>query len=294
MTARQGGTSGIDKRAVRRSFDRAAGSYDAAAVLQQEVCRRHLERLDIARLQPACMVDVGCGTGSAWPGLRARYPGAMLLALDLAPGMLAQARAGLPWWRRVLGRVPRAVCGDMERLPIQSGAADLVWSNLALQWAEDPVRAFAEARRILRPGGLYSFTTFGPDTLSELRSAQARADDYTHVSEFPDMHDLGDSLLAAGFAEPVMDVERFTLTYEDVIALMRDLKAIGARNATASRPRGLSGRAWLKAVGDGYESFRTQGRLPATYEVVYGHAWVPQAKTGPGGHRVIDIKPVKT
>jgi malonyl-CoA O-methyltransferase len=290
MTERQ---SGIDKRAVRRSFDRAAVSYDAAAVLQQEVCRRHLERLDVVRQQPDCIVDIGCGTGSAWPGLQARYPRALMLALDLAPGMLAQARAGQSWWRRLSRRMPRAICGDMERLPICAGTADLVWSNLALQWAEDSSRAFAEARRVLRPGGLYSFTTFGPDTLSELRAAQSTADHYTHVSEFSDMHDLGDSLLAAGFAEPVMDVERFTLTYTDVVALMRDLKAIGARNATASRPRGLSGRAWLQAVGRGYEPFRVNGRLPATYEVVYGHAWVPEPKTGPGGRRVIDIKPVQ-
>lgn len=293
MTAPPVDRAGIDKRAVRRSFDRAAASYDAAAVLQQEVCRRHLDRLDIVRQRPDCIVDIGCGTGSAWTGLQARYPRAALLALDLAPGMLTRARAGLSWWRRLLGRTPRTVCGDMERLPIRSGTADLVWSNLALQWAEDPSRAFAEARRILRPGGLYSFTTFGPDTLGELRAAQSTADHYTHVSEFPDMHDLGDSLLAAGFAEPVIDVERFTLTYADVVALMRDLKAIGARNATASRPRGLSGRAWLEAVGKGYEPFRANGRLPATYEVVYGHAWVPQPRTGPGGRRVIDIKAVQ-
>lgn len=281
----------FDKRAVRRSFDRAAAGYDGSAVLQHEVCRRSLERLDVIRLTPARILDAGCGTGNAWPGLAARYPAARVVALDLAPGMLLQARAALPWHRRLLGRGPRSVCGDLERLPLAAGCIDLAWSNLALQWVNALPQAFAEMRRVLAPGGLFLFTTFGPDTLKELRAAQAGIDDCVHVSRFIDMHDIGDMLVTAGFADPVIDMETFTLTYDDVRAVMRDLKAIGAHNAATNRPQALSGRRWLAAVEHKYEVFRHDGKLPATFEVVYGHAWCPMPRVGPGGRPVIDIKP---
>lgn len=282
----------LDKRAVRRSFDRAAATYDAAAVLQHEVCRRSLERLDFIRHAPARILDAGCGTGNAWRGLAARYPRARLVALDLAPGMLRQASAAVSWRQRLLRQSPATICGDLERLPLAGGSIDLAWSNLALQWVNVLPHAFAEMRRVLAPGGLFLFTTFGPDTLKELRAAQAGTDAYTHVSSFIDMHDIGDMLVQAGFADPVIDMETFTLTYPDVKSLMRDLKAIGARNAAADRPPALSGRAWLDAVARKYEPLRRDGKLPVTYEVVYGHAWCPLPRLGPGGRPVIDIKPV--
>ncbi len=282
----------LDKRAVRRAFNRAAAGYDAAAVLQQEVGRRALERLDFIRHQPLRILDAGSGTGNAWRGLAGRYPGAHLVALDLASAMLRQARNNVPWHQRLLRRQPGLVCGDLEALPLAGGSMDLVWSNLALQWVNDLPRTLAEMRRVLVPGGLCVFTTFGPDTLKELRAAQAADDGHTHVSTFIDMHDIGDSLVKAGFADPVMDRETFTLTYRDVAALLRDLQAIGARNATAGRARTLSGKAWLAALTRNYEQFRRDGALPATFEVVYGHAWRPAARVGPGGRAVIDIKPV--
>jgi len=282
----------LDKRAVRRSFDRAAATYDAAAVLQHEVCRRNLERLDFIRHQPARILDAGSGTGNAWRGLAARYPGARIVALDLAPGMLRQAQAAAPWHQRLLRRLPATVCGDLEQLPLAKESMDLVWSNLALQWVNALPQAFAEMRRVLAPGGLFMFATFGPDTLKELRAAQSDTDGHIHLSRFIDMHDIGDMLVDAGFADPVIDMETFTLTYEDVRALMHDLKAIGARNAAADRPHALSGKAWLAAVTRNYEALRREGKLPATYEVVYGHAWRPMPRLGPGGKPVIDIKPV--
>lgn len=282
----------LDKRAVRRSFDRAAATYDAAAVLQHEVCRRSLERLDFIRHMPARILDAGSGTGNAWRGLAARYPGARLLALDLAPGMLRQASAAVAWHQRLLGRAPATICGDLEQLPLAGGSIDLAWSNLALQWVNALPQAFGEMRRVLAPGGLFMFTTFGPDTLKELRAAQAGTDGHTHVSGFTDMHDIGDMLVQAGFADPVIDMETFTLTYTDVKSLMRDLKAIGARNAAADRPPALSGKAWLETVMRNYEPLRRDGKLPATFEVVYGHAWRPAPRLGPGGRPVIDIKPV--
>lgn len=281
----------LDKRAVRRSFDRAAATYDAAAVLQHEVCRRSLERLDFIRHTPARILDAGSGTGNAWRGLAARYPGAHLIALDLAPGMLRQASAAVAWHQRLLRRAPATICGDLEQLPLATACIDLAWSNLALQWVNALPQAFTEMRRVLAPGGLFMFTTFGPDTLKELRAAQSGTDGHTHVSGFTDMHDIGDMLVQAGFADPVIDMETFTLTYPDVKSLMRDLKAIGARNAAADRPPALSGKAWLEAVMRNYEPLRRDGKLPASFEVVYGHAWRPAPRLGPGGRPVIDIKP---
>jgi malonyl-CoA O-methyltransferase len=283
----------LDKRLLRVAFEKAAPGYDAAAVLQHEVCRRMLSRLDFVKLQPAAILDAGCGTGNVLPALRARFPHATLYALDIAAGMVRQACARVPWWQRVAGRRIVPVCGDIEQLPLRAASADFAWSNLALQWVNDPPRAFTELRRVLAPGGLLMFSTFGPDTLKELRAAYRGTDRYTHVNCFIDMHDIGDMLVHAGFADPVMDMEYITLTYADVRALMRDLKAIGAHNVTAGRPPGMTARAVLAAVERNYEGFRQAGRLPATFEVIYGHAWLPQKRTTRDGKPVIEIKPLQ-
>ncbi len=255
---------------VARSFDRAARSYDAAAVLQTRVRMELLARLDLVRLLPKSVLDLGCGTGAGAVALARRYGRGHVLALDLSPAMLREARRRRRPWRRFA-----TLCADAARLPLAGGSVELVFSNLMLQWCGDPETVFRECARVLRPGGLVTFTSFGPDTLKELRLAWASADGHTHVNRFIDMHDLGDALLRAGLAEPVMDVERYTLTYADVRALMRDLKAIGAHNVNAGRPRGLTGRRALERVTNAYERERRDGRLPATFEVVYGQAWAP-------------------
>lgn len=284
----------VDKRLVRRSFERAAATYDNAAVLQNEVCRRALGRLDYIKHQPATILDAGSGTGNALAELARRYPQARLVALDIALAMLRRGRSRIPWWKNLLARRPQpvAVCADVERLPAAAVSIDMVWSNLALQWVNDLQQAFAEMQRVLAPGGLLMFSTFGPDTLKELRRAYQGTDQHTHVNRFIDMHDIGDLLVHSGFADPVMDMEVFTLTYADVRELMRDLKAIGAHNATQGRPAGLSGKAQFEAMARNYEAFRREGRLPATFEVVYGHAWKPQPRVSPAGRPVIDIKPI--
>lgn len=258
----------LDGRQVRLSFGRAARGYDAAAVLQARVRRELVERLDLVRLAPRTVLDLGAGTGHAARELKRRYPSSQVLAIDLSEGMLRESGRRQPLLRRF-----RRVCADAAALPVRDGVANLVFSNLMLQWCNDPDAVFAECRRVLGPGGLLSFTTFGPDTLVELRRAWAEADGRTHVNRFIDMHDLGDALLRAGLAEPVMDVERYTLTYADARHLMRDLKAIGAHNVNAGRPRGLTGRGALARMVGAYEQFRRDGRLPATYEVIYGQAW---------------------
>lgn len=260
----------LERSAVRRSFNRASASYDQAAVLQTEVRARLLSRLDLVDLEPRAVLDLGAGTGHASRALLRRYPRAQVIALDLAEAMLQESSRRQGWLRRF-----RRVCADAVRLPLRDAAVDLVYSNLMLQWCAELDQVFAEVRRILRPGGLFTFTTFGPDTLRELRAAWLAADEYTHVNRFIDMHDLGDALLRAGLAEPVLDVERYTLTYDDVRGLMCDLKTIGAHNVNAGRARGLTGRRRFSAMLAAYESWRSDGRLPASYEVVFGQAWGP-------------------
>ena len=269
----------IDQARARRAFARAAAGYDAAAVLQREIADRLLERLDYVRLDPRRVLDLGTGTGYAVGPLQRRYRKARVIALDFAHPMLLRARRRGTWLRR-----PLCLCADAERLPLADGAADLIVSNSTLQWCNDPAAVFAECLRVLGPGGLLMFSTFGPDTLKELRAAWSGVDGHTHVSPFPDMHDLGDALVQARFADPVMDTERLTVTYSRLPDLMADLKGIGAHNATAARPRGLTGPRRLAAVTAAYERERQgDGRLPATYEVVYGHAWAPLQKPVDGG-----------
>ncbi len=263
----------LDKRRVRQAFGHAAASYDAAAVLQHEIADRLLARLDLIKLVPATIADIGTGTGYCAARLEQRYRRARVVALDLAPAMLVQARARRRWFSR-----QRFVCGDAERLPLATGSMDMIVSNLALQWC-NPDATFREFARVLRPEGLLMFTSFGPDTLRELRTAWRSVDSDAHVHDFIDMHDLGDALVRAGFAEPVMDVERFTLTYGDVKAVLHDLKRIGAHNAAPARPHALTGKNRFLRFVAAYEAMRQQGRIPATYEAVYGHAWAPAART---------------
>ncbi|HKK06888.1 MAG TPA: malonyl-ACP O-methyltransferase BioC [Gammaproteobacteria bacterium] len=269
----------LDKHQVRAAFDRSAALYDGAAVLQREVGQRLLERLDLIKIQPGTVLDVGSGTGFCSEALLRRYPKANVVALDLAHSMLRQHRGRQPWWRRRSLWPWRArqsfVCADAETLPLADASVDLIVSNLTLQWCVDLDRTFGEFRRVLAPGGLLLFTTFGPDTLKELRESWSRADGYTHVHAFIDMHDIGDALVRSQFDTPVMDMEYLTVTYPDVTTLMRDLKHIGAHNASGGRPRGLTGRGRLRAVSEAYEAHRRDGVLPATHEVVYGHAWAP-------------------
>jgi malonyl-CoA O-methyltransferase len=276
----------LEGRRVRAAFDAAAADYDAVAVVQAEVRARLLERLELFKLAPRRILDAGCGTGHGTRALLRHYRRAGIVALDLAPGMLAQARRQRPWLRRL-----DPLCADAAAIPLADASVDLVFSNLMLQWCNEPDGVFREFRRVLRPGGLLLFTTFGPDTLRELRAAWSAGDGHTHVSRFIDMHDLGDALVRAGLADPVMDAEHLTLTYADLRSLMRDLKTMGAGNATAGRNRGLTGRQRLAAAEAHYETLRRDGRLPATWEVVYGHAWAPAAGTpmGPGPDGAVTV-----
>lgn len=266
----------LDKARVRAAFDRAAPRYDDAAVLQSEVRARLLERLDLVKIQPQIILDIGAGTGHGTAALMQRYKKADVIAVDVAHGMLLQTRHKNSSWRP-WQKTPALACGDAESLPFADACADMIFSNLTLQWCNDLDRTFKEFRRVLKPGGLLMFTTFGPDTLKELRQSWSSVDGFNHVNVFIDMHDIGDAMMRARLAIPVvMDAENFTLTYATVQHLMRDLKTIGAHNVTAGRARGLTGKGRMQAVYAAYENYRREGVLPATYEIVYGHAWAPE------------------
>jgi malonyl-CoA O-methyltransferase len=278
----------IDKREVRRAFSRAAGSYDAAAVVQREVCMRMLEHLDYVRLQPRRILDAGSGTGWGGRQLNERYPQAELVELDIALGMLEAARGTSSWWQKLFGGArQRFVCADIEAMPLAAQSVEMVWSNLALQWCNELPQTFRELHRVLQPEGLLIFSTFGPDTLKELRVAFDGVDGYNHVNRFVDMHDIGDMLVAAGFADPVMEMEKLTLTYDDVRAVMQDLRSIGAHNATAGRAQGLTGKTRWTRIAQNYDTLRRDGKLPATFEVIYGHAWKVLPKRDADGRTIV-------
>lgn len=271
----------LDRNAIRSSFDRAASSYDRHAVLQREIESRLLERIEFLRHEPATVLDLGCGTGSASRVFAGQFPNASVIALDWAPAMLLKAA-------EIARSHPSAagfsrVCADMHDLPLAARSTDLVFSNLALQWSYDLPAVFREFRRIMRADAMLVFTCFGPDTLHELKQAWRAVDARPHVNDYPDMHDIGDELLAAGFREPVMDAERITLEYPDVMSLMRDLKGIGAHNVASGRFHGLTGKSSLKRMLRAYEPFRRGDRYPASYEIIYGTAFAPR-----------DGQPVKT
>jgi len=272
----------LDLRKIRHSFERAAQHYDRVAVLQQEINARMLERLSYIQLQSHTILDMGCGTGYALSPLQHIYPHARFIGLDLAFTMLQQLQSRHPiaWWKWWQQRKRKLVQADMHQLPFADESFELVWSNLALQWSNDPAYAFQEVQRVLKIGGLFMFSTFGPDTLKELRYSYAQTDQTPHIHFFTDMHDLGDLLVGAGFADPVVDAEWMTLTYHELIDQLRELRALGATNALQNRGKGLFGKQALQHLTEAYNTLRNaEGLLPATYEVIYGHAWKVQPKT---------------
>ena len=264
----------FDRRALRRAFGRAAPRYAATAALQREVeSRRHeqLAVLEVARREtPQRVLDLGSGPGRAAGAMKQRWPKAEVVAIDAALPMLREVPKHTRFWRPV-----RRVCADVSRLPLAERSADVLFSNLCLQWVDDLPAALREFRRVLRPGGLLLFTTFGPDTLGELADAYLAAGAVPPLSPFAPIQPIGDALMAAGFRDPVLERDHFTLTYPDVRALMHELRAIGAGDARAARPRGLGGRDRLRRVTAHYEALRRDGVLPSTWEVITAMAWAP-------------------
>ena len=267
----------FNKIKIATSFSKSAQDYAEHAVLQRTVAERLLERLELVTISPKMIIDAGSGPGDAARQLAKRYKGAQVLQLDLSVAMLSQSRSQDS---RFFSK-QQYICGDAENLPLVKNSAELVFSSLMLQWCNNLDMAFTQIKGTLKKQGLFLFATLGPDTLKELRSSWAEVDDDVHVNTFIDMHDVGDALLRAGFVEPVMDVEHITLTYEDCFSLMKDLKTLGASNADDERSKGLTGKNKIKSLESAYEKYRTEGRLPVTYEIVYGHAWTPLQEIPP-------------
>ena len=294
----QSGDFALDHGLLRRRFGRAAATSDGADVLAREVARRMDERLDYIRTEPKRILDLGCGTGADLPRLVERFPAATLIAADFAPAMLARAGTrqrpqGGSLLRRLIGGRPATaphVVADARALPLARGSLGLVWSNLMLPALSDPLPAFREVHRTLEIGGLFMFSTLGPDTLRELRAALP-VQRGERVHRFIDMHDLGDALVQAGFGDPVMDMEILTLTYADLAGLMRDLRASGGNNAATGRPRGLSGPRGWEVARAAYERLRRDGRLPATFEIIQGHAWKAAPTTTEDGRSIVRFQP---
>lgn len=258
----------IAKKDIRLAFDRAATSYDEAAVLQHEIAHRLDEHLDFVRIKPKVILDLGAGTGHCTQLLKKRYPRAQLIALDISEKMLQKIHP--KGWLHKETRV----CADVEQLPFAAKSVDLIFSNLALAWSSELPAAIEEIHRVLRPGGLFLFSTLGPETLKELRLSWREVNQDVHVHPFIDMHNIGDLLLHTTFADPVMEMEFLILTYNDINKLFHDLKATGFHNIDSLRTKNLLGKNQFQNFLKAYETFRhDDGILPATFEIIYGHAW---------------------
>lgn len=271
----------FDAKHVRRAFSRAATTYDAVAHVQRNAQARLLESLDflddpaLARPPPQRVLDLGCGTGAASVALQKRWPKAQIVSMDLALPMLHHARSASKRWNP-FAQVPQPVCADARALPLAEGSVDVIFSNLCLQWVEDLGAVLNGFRRALKPQGLLLFSTFGPETLWELRSAFAHADAAPHVSPFVDIAGIGDALVNAGFFQPVVDREEEVTHYPNLPALMHELRALGATNALRSRRTTLTGRSRFAAASTAYETHRAAAGLPATWEIVSAMAWAPE------------------
>lgn len=284
----------IDLDRVRALFADPARVAEAD-FLRREIASRMHERLQLVKVNPLRVVDAGCGSGPDLPVLQKSYPAAQILGVDTSPAMIAAARgqAGKSGFSQLIGKLLPAksgidyLCADMADLPLARNNVDLVWSNLALHWHPQPDRVFAEWHRVLKVGGLLMFSCFGPDTLQELRAAFAEVDLAPHTLPFVDMHDFGDQLVEAGFAEPVMDMEKITVTYDNADKLLADARALGG-NPLQTRRKGLLGKDGYARLTAGLEKQRrADGKLALTFEVIYGHAFRPAPRVTSSGEAII-------
>jgi malonyl-CoA O-methyltransferase len=260
-----------DVEAVRKAFDKAAPHYDEYAVLQRNVADHLLDTLTLFTISPEIVVDLGTGTGYCAPPLAKRFPKAKLMLCDISHTMLKQAQKRPA---RLFNR-RSYVCADINHLPFAEASVDLLFSSLSFQWCSNLDLLFSECNRVLKPDGLLLFSSLGPDTLKELRTAFSTQGNTAYVHDFVDMHDVGDALIRAGFSAPVLETDRLVMTYPTMKAVMQDLRGIGAVNQSTKRRRGLSTRKLFQLAEEAYETYRHNDTLPATYEVVYAHAFSP-------------------
>lgn len=272
----------LNPKHIRRRFERAAGSFDSADFVHAAMREGLLSRIEPLLVEAKIVLDLGTGTGSANRALLKRFKPARLIAVDLAHNMLLKARAKRSWRSRTA--FAQASAGA---LPLAGESVDVVFANLLLPWLDDPTPVFSEVARILRKGGVFAFSTLGPDSLQEVRRAWAQVnDDHEHVNRFADMHDLGDGLVNAGLRDPVLDVDRLSVSYESCDRLFSDLTAVGARNTLHQRDSALTGKGPFAGMVSALESTATDGKISLDLELVYGHCWGGGPKSDPANYRI--------
>lgn len=253
-----------DKRLIAASFSRAAESYDGVAALQREVGLDLLQDVLRKQVSPNTVLDLGCGTGHFCNHLARNFRNAHLLGLDLSLGMLRKTREN--------SGLSRLICADANALPLRDESVDLIFSNLALQWCDDLPAVFKGLKRVLKPQGYFFFSSFGPETLSELRAAWKKVDDYAHVNAFQSVDFHIESLIQAGFSEFIVSSGVKTLCYPSVDALMHELKRLGAHNVNLNRPKSLMGKAAMQKMREAYADAMVDGNIRAGFEMVVGYA----------------------
>ena len=254
---------------ISKSFNKVADHYEQAAIVQNEIGKRLLERLEYIRLNPRWILDLGCGGGNFSQQLQKYYPKARIVSLDLALQMLQQVKKRQRWWRKW-----PLVCADMHQLPFATGTFDLIFSNQVLHWSSDIPAVLKELARIMNVNACLMFSTLGPDTFREIRETYAKIDSHAHINEFTDMHDLGDYMLKANLLDPVVDMEYLHVHYSSIEKLMNSLKSQGVKNIHSRRNKGLSGRNRIQYFKQLYhDTYQQNGKYPLTYEIVYAHAW---------------------
>lgn len=250
------------KSAIALSFSRAAVEYDQYAALQRRIGRTLLAGL-CSTQQMSTLLDLGCGTGYFSNVLKNMFPQSTLLGLDLAEGMLLQAK-------RTINNVTW-LAGDAENLPFKSNSVDIIFSNLALQWCHDFTKVLDEVYRVLKSGGLFVFTTLCDGTLFELKKSWQQVDNHTHVNQFITLAEYTAMLNGSCFSIDNCYCQSEVAYYPTLTELMTDLKGIGAHNINPNRSKGLTSRQQLVTLVKAYECYRNEYGLPLTYQVLYGY-----------------------
>lgn len=263
----------VETMKTRQAFNKSALLYDDVAALQREIGAKLFDRLDNIHVEPEYILDVGAGTGEPTVKLMKRYPTAKVVAMDIAPQMLKVAAKKAPFLRKM-----KTLCCDMHSFSIADNSIDMIYSNVAIQWSGNLSKVFNEFMRVLKPGGLLVYSTFGPNTLMELRESWAKVDSHTHVNSFASKESIEENMIESGFKNIEIDSANVHLSYTDVCSLMKDLKTLGANNKTDGRPRGMTGKNKFKKMLESYEKYRRYDTLPATYDVIYCHSWKDSLK----------------
>jgi len=257
------------KQLIKAAFNRASCKYESVAPIQNEIGNRLFERLYLLKIQPKYILDLGCGPGYFTNKLKKLYPKAYIVSLDIAHDMLNQVKLKQNWFKTW-----GIVNADMHELPFSNDQFDLIFSNQVIHWSDNIAGLMAEIYRVMDKNACLMFTTLGPDTFVELRKSFAEIDDFSHVNDFLDMHDLGDIVLSANYIDPVIDMDMLTAHYNSLEGLLKNIKDQGVANISIKRNRSLSGKSIFKQLALAMQKFITEDNMyPLTYEVVYGHAW---------------------